>query len=151
MELDKQDGIEVTNGFKTRAAGYFTELCWINKWWRCIHVSWLRFGCTQIFYSWSRRCWPARAILKVSCPWIQGSWNQMQKLISSSLINKALIFLKDILLVDLKEFPSVFQKMQHSNARHQKSTSNLLRIKLKGILMLNKIWPQDGAMYITLW
>ena len=35
--------------------------------------------------------------------------------------------------------------------RHQKTTSNLLRINLKGILMFNEIWPLAGAMYITLW
>ena len=32
-----------------------------------------------------------------------------------------------------------------------KTTSNLLRIKLKGKLRFNKIWPLEGAMYITLW
>ena len=55
------------------------------------------------------------------------------------------------LLVDLNEFPSIFQKVQHSHSRHQKTTSNLLRINLKGILKFNEIWPLEGAMYITLW
>ena len=32
------------------------------------------------------------------------------------------------------EFPLIFQKVQHSHFRHQKTTSNLLRINLKGIL-----------------
>ena len=35
--------------------------------------------------------------------------------------------------------------------RHQKTTSNLLRINLKGILKFNEIWPIEGAMYITMW
>ena len=41
--------------------------------------------------------------------------------------------------------------MQHSHSRHQKTTSNLLRISLKDILKFNEIWPLEGAMYITLW
>ena len=47
-------------------------------------------------------------------------------------------------------FPSIFQKVQHSHSRHQKTTSNLPRINLKGILQFNEIWPQEGAMYITI-
>ena len=39
-----------------------------------------------------------------------------------------------IVLVDLNEFPSIFQKVQHSHSRQQKTTSNLIRINLKGIL-----------------
>ena len=39
-----------------------------------------------------------------------------------------------IVLVDLNEFPLIFQKVQHSHSRHQKTTSNLIRINLKGIL-----------------
>ena len=57
----------------------------------------------------------------------------------------------DIVLVDLNEFPSILQKVQHSHCRHQKTTSNLPRINLKGILTFNEIWPLEGAMYITLW
>ena len=55
--------------------------------------------------------------------------------------------------MDLNEFPSIFQKVQHSHSRHQKTTSNLLSINLKCILMFNEIhvWPLEGAMYITLW
>ena len=62
-------------------------------------------------------------------------------------------FLKpySIVLVDLNEYPSIFQKVQDSHSRHQKTTSNLLRINLKGILQFNEIWPLEGAMYITLW
>ena len=56
-----------------------------------------------------------------------------------------------IVLVDLNEFPSIFQKVQHSHSRHQKTTSNLLRIHLKGIFKFNEIWPLEGAMNITLW
>ena len=56
-----------------------------------------------------------------------------------------------IVLVDLNEFPSIFQKVQHSHTRYQKATSNLLRINLKNILKFNEIWPLEGAMYITLW
>ena len=59
-----------------------------------------------------------------------------------------------IVLVDLNEYPSIFQKVQHSYSRHQKTTSNLLRINLKGIVKFNEIWPLEGAtcmyMYITL-
>ena len=54
-----------------------------------------------------------------------------------------------IVLVDLNEFPPLFQKVQHSNSRHQKTTSNL-RINLKVILKFNEIWPLEGAMDITL-
>ena len=56
-----------------------------------------------------------------------------------------------IVLVNSNKFPSVFQKVQHSHSRHQKTTSNLLRINFNGKLRLNKIWPIEGAMYITLW
>ena len=59
--------------------------------------------------------------------------------------------LKAIVLVDLNEFPSIFQKVPHSHSRQQKTTSNLLRINLRGILKFNEIWPQEGALYITLW
>ena len=62
------------------------------------------------------------------------------------------------LLVDLNEFPSLqyFKKCSiHTlESRHQKTTSNLLRINLKGILQFNETWPLEGAMYIimiTLW
>ena len=44
-----------------------------------------------------------------------------------------------------------FKKVQHSHYRHQKTTSNLLRINVKGILKFNEIWPLEEAMYITLW
>ena len=54
-----------------------------------------------------------------------------------------------VVLVDLNEFPSVFQKVQHSHSRHQKTTSNLPRINSKGILKFNEIWPLEGAMYIS--
>ena len=46
-----------------------------------------------------------------------------------------------IVLVDSYEFPSLFQKLQHSHSRHQKTASNLLRINSKGKLRFNKIWP----------
>ena len=54
-------------------------------------------------------------------------------------------------MVDLNKFPSIFQTVQNSHSRHQKTTSNLLRINLKGILKFNEIWPLEGAIYITLW
>ena len=41
--------------------------------------------------------------------------------------------------------------MQHSHSRHQKTTSNLLRINLKGKLRFSNGWPLEGAMYINLW
>ena len=47
--------------------------------------------------------------------------------------------------------PSIYQNVQHSLSRHQKTTSNLLRINLKGKLKFNHSWPLEGAMYITLW
>ena len=41
------------------------------------------------------------------------------------------------------------QKVQHSHSRHQKTTSNLLRINLKGRLRFNNYsWPPKGAMYM---
>ena len=39
-----------------------------------------------------------------------------------------------IVLVDLNEVPSVFQTVQHSHSRHQKTISNFLRINLIGNL-----------------
>ena len=44
-------------------------------------------------------------------------WNIIEKHLSHSKV-----------LVDLNEFPSIFEKVQHSHARHHKTTSNLLRI-----------------------
>ena len=41
--------------------------------------------------------------------------------------------------------------MQHSHSRHHKTTSNLLRINLKGTLRFSNEWPLEGAMYINLW
>ena len=43
----------------------------------------------------------------------------------------------------MNEFPLIFQKVQHSHFRHQKGTSSLLRINLKGILKFNEIWPWE--------
>ena len=60
-------------------------------------------------------------------------------------------WLYSTVLVDLNECPSIFQKVQQSHSRHQKTTSNFLRINLKGILKFNEIWSIEGAMYITLW
>ena len=54
-----------------------------------------------------------------------------------------------IVLVQLNEFPSIFQKVQHAPSRHQKTTSNLLRIYLKGILKFNEIWSLEGATMYT--
>ena len=51
-------------------------------------------------------------------------------------------------MVDLNEFPSIFQKVQHSRSSHQKPTSKLLRINLNCKLRFNHPWPLDGAMYI---
>ena len=53
-----------------------------------------------------------------------------------------------LVFVDLKEFPSIFQKVQYSHSRHQKTTSNLLRINLNSIFKFSEIWPLEGAMYI---
>ena len=64
--------------------------------------------------------------------------------------NLAKLSSHSIVLVDLNEFSSIFQKVQHSHSRHLKTTSNLLRINLKGILKFNEIWPLEGAMYITM-
>ena len=44
---------------------------------------------------------------------------------------------------------SIFQKVQHSHSRHQKTPSNLLRINSNNKLMVNKIWPLEGALYIN--
>ena len=43
-----------------------------------------------------------------------------------------------IALVDLNEFPLIFQKVQHAHFR-KKIPSNFLRINLKGKLMFNKM------------
>ena len=63
------------------------------------------------------------------------------------------VYIKAIVLVDLNEFPSIFQKVQHSHSRHLKTTSNLLSINLKGKLRFFKICPLEGAihLYIILW
>ena len=34
-------------------------------------------------------------------------------------------------MVDLNEFSSIFQKVQHSHSRYQKTTSNLIRINFE--------------------
>ena len=56
-----------------------------------------------------------------------------------------------IVLVDLNEFSTILQKVQHSHCRHQKTTSNLLRIHLKGKSRFINSWPLEGAMYVNLW
>ena len=53
-------------------------------------------------------------------------------------------------LVDSNEFSLIFWKVQHSHSRHQKTTSHLLRINLKGKVRFNNKWPLEGAMYINL-
>ena len=51
-------------------------------------------------------------------------------------------------LVNLNEFPSIFQTVQHSHSRYQETTSNLPRINLKGKFRFNSSRPLEGAMYI---
>ena len=46
---------------------------------------------------------------------------------------------------------TIFQALQHSHSRHQKTTPNLFRINWKGKLRFSNPWPLEGAMYITLW
>ena len=41
--------------------------------------------------------------------------------------------------------------MKHSHSRHQKTTSNLLRIHVKGKCRFSIGSPPEGAMYINLW
>ena len=41
--------------------------------------------------------------------------------------------------------------MQHSHSRHQKTTSNFLRIHFKSKLGFGNGSPLEGAMYINLW
>ena len=57
------------------------------------------------------------------------------------------------ILVDLNEFSSVVKRLQHSHSRHQKTTSNLIRIKLNGTLRFSTRFtlqrPLEGAMYIV--
>ena len=48
-------------------------------------------------------------------------------------------------------FHQSFKKCSILTPDMQKTTSNLPRINLKGILTFNEIWPLEGAMYITLW
>ena len=59
--------------------------------------------------------------------------------------------LNHVLKLDWNEFSSVFWKVQHSHSRHQKTTSNLYRINLKGRLRVSNEWSLEGAMYINLW
>ena len=40
---------------------------------------------------------------------------------------------------------ALIPQVQHSHSRHQKTTSTLLRINLKGILKFNEVWPLEGA------
>ena len=54
-------------------------------------------------------------------------------------------------LVDLNEFTSIFQTVKHSHYRHQKTTSNILRINLKGKFRFINSWPPEGDMYINLY
>ena len=56
----------------------------------------------------------------------------------------------EIVLVDLNEFLSIFQKVHYSHSRHQKTTSNLLTIHLNGKLTFGSGSPQEGALYINL-
>ena len=49
--------------------------------------------------------------------------------------------------MDSNEYSSIFWKVQYSHSRHQKTTSNFLRIHLKGRLEVSKEWSLEGAMY----
>ena len=42
-------------------------------------------------------------------------------------------------------FHQSFKKVEHSHSRHQKATTNLLRIDLKGKLSFNNSWQLEGA------
>ena len=53
-----------------------------------------------------------------------------------------------VVLVNLNEFSAISWKVQHSHSRQ--TTSNLLRIALKGKLRVSKQWSPEGAMYINL-
>ena len=62
-----------------------------------------------------------------SALWKKGfHWSHFANILSSNSYSHIIV------LVDLNEFPSIFQKVQLSYSRHQKTTSNLLRINLKG-------------------
>ena len=69
-----------------------------------------------------------------TCKCISFTWNQSHS----------------IVLVDLTEFPPIFQKVQCFPSRHQKTTSNLFRINVIGKLRFHNSWPLEGAMYITM-
>ena len=56
-----------------------------------------------------------------------------------------------IVLVDWNDLSSIFWEVHHSHSRHQKTTSNLLRINVKGKLRFNHSWPLEGIVCITLW
>ena len=52
-------------------------------------------------------------------------------------------------LNDLNEFSSIFQRLQqYSHSRHQKTTSNILRIHSKAKIWFGNGSPLEGAMYI---
>ena len=53
-----------------------------------------------------------------------------------------------IVLVDLIEFPPIFQKVQHSHPSRQKTTSNLLRSNFKGILKFNEVIMPTRGSYV---
>ena len=48
--------------------------------------------------------------------------------------------------MDWNDFSSVFWKVQHSHSRHQKTTSNLVRLILRGRLKVSNEWSLKGAM-----
>ena len=64
--------------------------------------------------------------LRMELHWGAVSWQFFYKIKSRSI---------HVVMVDLNEFSSIFQKVQHFHSRHQKTTSNLLTTHLKGKLM----------------
>ena len=73
--------------------------------------------------------------------------------------NKVFTFCRDFSHYMLKAigiigwFEWIFIIVQHSHSRHQKTTSSLLTMNLKGILRFSNEWPLDGELYvyIDLW
>ena len=83
-----------------------------------------------------------------------GKFNNHERIKCSSeslTVNTVDSFSHRIVLVNLNEFSSIFWKVQHSHSQHQKTTSNLCRITLKGTLRFSNGQPLEGAMYIHLW
>ena len=51
-------------------------------------------------------------------------------------------------MADLNKFSSIFWKVQHSHSRHQETTSNLLKITLKGMQIDDQQWTITRGSFV---